>query len=119
MVKLSLLEPLLVLAIAMGAYAATIRPVTNLVITDKTVAPDGFPRAAVVVNGSTPGPLIIGNKVRSHILIYDSLHCEQDLSTQGDRFRINVTDSLTNHTMNKTTSIVSLWCLFHLVVHKN
>lgn len=62
MVKLSLSTPLFALALAAGTHAA-IGPVANLVITDKTVSPDGFARAAVVANGGTPGPLIVGNKV--------------------------------------------------------
>ena len=63
MAKLSLSVPLLALALTMGTYAA-IGPVADLVITDQTVAPDGFSRSAVVVNGGTPGPLIKGYKVR-------------------------------------------------------
>ncbi|KAM5541434.1 hypothetical protein V8D89_004988 [Ganoderma adspersum] len=72
------------LLFAASAYAA-IGPVTDLVISNANVAPDGFTRAAVVVNGIAPGPLITGN--------------------MGDRFQLNVVDQMTNHTMLKTTSI--------------
>ena len=44
------------------AFAA-IGPVTDLTISDADIAPDGFTRAAVVVNDQYPGPLITGNKV--------------------------------------------------------
>ncbi|GLB41431.1 putative multicopper oxidase family protein [Lyophyllum shimeji] len=54
------------------------------------IAPDGFSRSAVLAGGaadsvSFPGPLIKGNK--------------------GDRFQLNVIDSLTDGTMLKSTSI--------------
>ena len=47
---------------AASTYAA-IGPVTDLTISNADVAPDGFKRAAVVVNGKFPGPLIAGHKV--------------------------------------------------------
>ncbi|KAE9392272.1 laccase [Gymnopus androsaceus JB14] len=62
----------------------------NLEITNAQVSPDGFTRSAVVVgtsagSGTTPGPLIMGNK--------------------GDSFNLNVIDSLADTDMNRTTSI--------------
>ncbi|KAI1791912.1 laccase [Ganoderma leucocontextum] len=69
---------------AASAYAG-IGPQTDLTISNADIAPDGFTRAAVVVNGVFPGPLITGN--------------------MGDNFQLNVVDQLTNHTMLKTTSI--------------
>ena len=107
-------------AFAYDETNTAIGPVANLTITNQIVAPDGFSRAAVAVNGGTLGPLIVGNKVRSHILYghrYANFNREQHLPTQGDRFLINVTDNLTNHTMNMTTSIVGAWRVYHLVVH--
>ncbi|KAI0362952.1 laccase [Pilatotrama ljubarskyi] len=62
-----------------------IGPKADLVISNAAIAPDGFTRDAVVVNGVYPAPLITGKK--------------------GDRFQLNVIDKLTNHTMLKTTSI--------------
>ena len=50
------------LLFAASAYAG-IGPKTDLTISNADVAPDGFTRAAVVVNGVFPGPLITGNKV--------------------------------------------------------
>ena len=47
---------------AASTYAA-IGPVTDLVISNADIAPDGFKRAAVVANGVFPGPLIAGDKV--------------------------------------------------------
>ncbi|OCH85821.1 laccase 2 [Obba rivulosa] len=64
---------------------AQIGPIADLPIVDATIAPDGYPRAAVLANGTFPGPLIQGNK--------------------GDTFQIDVIDQLTNETMLKTTSI--------------
>ncbi|KAJ3482311.1 hypothetical protein NLI96_g7062 [Meripilus lineatus] len=49
------------------------------------VAPDGFSRSAVVAEGSTPGPLIRGNK--------------------GDTFQINVKNGLTDESLLTSTSI--------------
>ncbi|KAF8058520.1 yellow laccase [Lyophyllum atratum] len=49
------------------------------------IAPDGFNRSAVLVNGQHPAPLITGKK--------------------GMRFRINVENALTDPTMQRATSI--------------
>ena len=75
--------------LSLPAFAA-IGPVTDLVIFNGNIAPDGYERAAVLVDGVFPGPVIAGKK--------------------GDRFQINVIDMLTNHTMLKTTSVVSVCC---------
>lgn len=40
-----------------------IGPVTDLTISNADITPDGYTRAAVVMNGVFPGPLISGNKV--------------------------------------------------------
>ncbi|KAH9931998.1 laccase [Epithele typhae] len=77
MAKLSLFTPFVTLALLGGALASTtVGPVGQLTLTNKVIAPDGFPQ---------PWPLIAGYK--------------------GDNFRLNVVDKLTNHTMNMTTSI--------------
>ncbi|KAH9853245.1 laccase [Lenzites betulinus] len=73
------------LLFARVAFAATIGPVTDLTISNGDISPDGFTRAAVVVNDVFPGPLITGNK--------------------GDNFQINVIDNLTNETMLKSTTV--------------
>ncbi|KAF5387491.1 hypothetical protein D9757_006578 [Collybiopsis confluens] len=62
----------------------------NLHIVNQELAPDGFKRSTVLAGespsgGSFPGPLITG--------------------TKGDRFIINVTDQLTDPTMDRSTSI--------------
>ncbi|KAF9060315.1 laccase [Rhodocollybia butyracea] len=62
----------------------------NLYIVNRDIAPDGFQRSTVLAgrtphDGSFPGPLITGRK--------------------GDRFWINVTDLLTDPTMDRSTSI--------------
>nr|VWO98767.1 Tetraspanin [Ganoderma boninense] len=75
---------LVALKLALDTRAA-IGPVTDLTITNAELAPDGFTRPAVAVDGVSPGPLIVGQK--------------------GDRFQINVINRLTNHTMLKSTSI--------------
>ena len=46
-----------------GALAA-IGPVTDLHIVNDAVAPDGISRQAVLAEGTFPGPLIRGNKVK-------------------------------------------------------
>ncbi|KAI0637269.1 phenoloxidase [Trametes polyzona] len=88
MTGLRLLPSFASLAVAVSLalnVLAAIGPVTDLTITDASVAPDGFQREAVVVNGGAPGPLIAGKK--------------------GDRFQINVKNQMSNHTMLKSTSI--------------
>ncbi|KAH9910749.1 laccase hybrid [Epithele typhae] len=65
--------------------SAAIGPVADLTISNADVTPDGHTRAAVVVNGEMPGPLITGN--------------------MGDNFQLNVVDDLTNATMLTATTI--------------
>ncbi|KAG6907773.1 hypothetical protein DXG01_007486 [Tephrocybe rancida] len=69
-----------------GAGAVTIGPVGDLVISNSEVAPDGISRSAVLAGGTFPGPIIVGKK--------------------GDRFQLNVTNSLTDSTMLRATTIV-------------
>ena len=45
------------------ALATQVSNTAELIISNADVAPDGYTRAAVVVNGQSPGPLITGNKV--------------------------------------------------------
>ncbi|KAF9459184.1 laccase 3 precursor [Collybia nuda] len=70
---------------SLGVTQAAIGPVANLKIVNKVISPDGFNRSAVLAGGTFPGPLIRGNK--------------------GDRFRLNVTDTLTDPTMLRSTTI--------------
>ena len=85
--------------------SAGIGPITDLTISNAQISPDGYRRDAIVTNGVFPAPLITGEKVC--MVSYPILApCSQYL--QGDRFLINVIDRLTNHTMWKTTSIVSV-----------
>ncbi|TFK59556.1 laccase [Pluteus cervinus] len=64
---------------------SVIGPVADLVIANENISPDGFLRAAVLVNGVFPGPLITGQ--------------------QGASFSLNVSDQLTDPTMIQATSI--------------
>ncbi|CAL1709847.1 unnamed protein product [Somion occarium] len=64
---------------------ASIGPITDLLVVDAAVSPDGFTRQAVLANGVFPGPLISGKK--------------------GDNFKINVVNELTNADMLNTTTI--------------
>ncbi|KAI6112531.1 multicopper redoxase [Pisolithus sp. B1] len=78
------LEHCSLLVLATFASAATKN--TEIVISNAVVAPDGFSRSAIVVNGSQAvGPLIAANK--------------------SDHLNINVVNHLTNETMNKTTTV--------------
>ena len=47
--------------------AGAIGPVADLTLADADISPDGYTRAAIVMNDQFPGPLITGNKVRMHI----------------------------------------------------
>ena len=62
MVRLQPFLPYLTVFFAASAYAA-IGPVANLVISNADITPGGFTRAAVVVNGAFPPPLLTGYKV--------------------------------------------------------
>ena len=55
--------------------AGAIGPVADMTISNADVSPDGFSRAAVLVNGVFPGPLITGNMVRTPLLINVFLRC--------------------------------------------
>ncbi|KAG6331797.1 hypothetical protein ID866_7290 [Astraeus odoratus] len=57
----------------------------QLTISNAVIAPDGFNRSAIVINGATPGTVITG--------------------TKGGRFSINVVNRLTDESMNRSTSI--------------
>ncbi|KAF4610777.1 hypothetical protein D9613_007254 [Agrocybe pediades] len=73
------------LAFFAGKVAAAIGPVATLNVGNAVIAPDGYSRSSVLAGGTFPGPVITG--------------------TKGDNFRINVVNSLTDITMDKTTSI--------------
>lgn len=62
MAKFQSLLSCVTLLFAASAYAG-IGPKADLTISNANVAPDGYSRAAVVVNGVFPGPLITGKKV--------------------------------------------------------
>ncbi|KAG1811529.1 laccase [Suillus subaureus] len=64
---------------------AVLGPQTTITIGNKVIAPDGFERAATVVNGMFPGPLIAAQK--------------------GDNFAIEVVNELKDESMFKSTSV--------------
>ncbi|KAF8214820.1 laccase 1 [Mycena galopus ATCC 62051] len=74
-------SPFFVASCLISAVLASVGPTADLTLTNGDVAPDGFTRQAVLVNGGMPGPLI------------------------GDEFSLNVIDQLTNETMLLSTSI--------------
>ncbi|KAG6855929.1 hypothetical protein H0H87_009363 [Tephrocybe sp. NHM501043] len=76
---------ILALGVVRFAGAVTIGPIANISIVNKEIAPDGFSRPSVLADGTFPGPLIAGNK--------------------GDRFQLNVIDSLTDSRMLRATTI--------------
>ncbi|KIJ65385.1 multicopper oxidase [Hydnomerulius pinastri MD-312] len=61
------------------------RTVTELNIENAVVSPDGYNRSAIVVNGALPGTVITG--------------------TKGESFQITVKNSLTDESMNRSTSV--------------
>ncbi|KAF8075335.1 laccase [Lyophyllum atratum] len=75
----------LICALSLLSVTSAIGPVSDLVISNKIISPDGFPRSAVLAGGTFPGPVIKG--------------------TRGDHFKLNVVDSLTDNTMLRSTSI--------------
>ncbi|KAK0469397.1 laccase 5 [Desarmillaria tabescens] len=66
------------------SYAA-VPAYSDLHVVNRYIAPDGFNRSAVLMNGVFPGPLIFGYT--------------------GGRFRLNVINELTDNTMLRSTSI--------------
>ncbi|KAH9170110.1 laccase C [Lactarius sanguifluus] len=76
---------LLLLTVASRRVFASIGPTAVLEISNANLAPDGFSRSTVLAGGTFPGPLIKGNK--------------------DDQFSINVTDLLTDTSMNVGTSV--------------
>ena len=62
---LSLLFGLSTLALLTPCRAASIGPITDLLISNANIAPDGFTREAVLAGGTFPGPLVKGNKASS------------------------------------------------------
>ncbi|KAH7881941.1 laccase [Phlebopus sp. FC_14] len=66
-----------------GVFAKTV--VNTLTLTDAIIAPDGFNRSAIVVNGITPGTVITANK--------------------GDTIQVKVQNQLTDESMNRSTSV--------------
>ncbi|KAG2153311.1 laccase 1 CVT, partial [Suillus clintonianus] len=96
MLFLSFLLPLLQLAHAasiisrshsypLNPRSNTLGPTTDLIISNKVIAPDGFVRSATVAGGTSPGPIIAAQK--------------------GDKFAINVVNQLTDDSAFKGTSI--------------
>ncbi|KZV69698.1 multicopper oxidase [Peniophora sp. CONT] len=73
-----------VFALAVVTEAA-IGPSAQLTVSNVQLAPDGFTRDTVVVNGQFPAPLITGKK--------------------GDTFNLNVVDALTDKSLDTVTSI--------------
>ncbi|KDQ26265.1 laccase [Pleurotus ostreatus PC15] len=71
--------------VAFGRVEAAIGPRATLTIANKVIAPDGFPRSAVLAGGTFPGPLIRGKT--------------------GDRLKINVVNALADKTMAVDTTI--------------
>ncbi|KAF7360073.1 Laccase A [Mycena venus] len=78
-------SPLFVATCLISTVLASVGPTADLTLTNGDVAPDGFTRQAVLVNGGSPGPLIKANK--------------------GDEFNLNVIDKLSNETMLLSSSI--------------
>ncbi|CAK5275021.1 unnamed protein product, partial [Mycena citricolor] len=65
--------------------AATVGPVGSLVVANKTISPDGIPRAAVLAGGTFPGTLVTGN--------------------MSDNFQLTVVDQQEDNRMLEPTSI--------------
>ncbi|KAI5120438.1 hypothetical protein M0805_009900 [Coniferiporia weirii] len=81
--RFSFVQAVLAVSLSDSAHAKTVS--RTLTVVNANLAPDGFNRSTVVVNGQFPGPLITGNI--------------------GDRFMLNVVDNLTDPLMRRSTSI--------------
>ncbi|KAJ7642016.1 laccase [Roridomyces roridus] len=81
-----LLQLLQLALLSAPALAVTVLgPVTDLVISNTVLSPDGFERSSIVAGGTFPGPIIAANR--------------------GDKFSVNLHDQLTDNTMLRSTSI--------------
>ncbi|KAG2153309.1 laccase [Suillus clintonianus] len=69
----------------LNSHSYTLGPETDLIISNKVIAPDGFARSATLAGGTFPGPIISAKK--------------------GDKFAINVVNQLTDDSMLKSTSV--------------
>jgi len=74
---------LLLVALSLGVSASVVS--TSLDIANKQLAPDGYSRLATLASGTFPGPVIRASK--------------------GDELKIEVTDRLTNNSLDLETSI--------------
>ncbi|KAI9511056.1 laccase C [Russula earlei] len=84
--QLSLRVAVILIAVSLSGNAfAAIGPVASLQIVNTPISPDGFPRSAVLADGTFPGPLIQANK--------------------SEDFSLNVLNGLTNSTMDLVTSV--------------
>ncbi|KAF8493485.1 laccase [Russula emetica] len=81
---LQLRTPAFIFAAVAGSVSA-LGPQASLPIVNNHIAPDGFSRVATLAGGSFPGPIISANK--------------------GDEFSINVTDQLTDRSLDIGTSV--------------
>ncbi|KAI0924510.1 hypothetical protein AcW1_006623 [Taiwanofungus camphoratus] len=84
MANLRLLSVIIALSLSFDALAA-IGPTGNLTISNGNVNPDGYSRSAVLIGGSTPGPLVQGN--------------------MGDNFQLNVINQLSDTSMVTYTTV--------------
>nr|VWO94552.1 Calcium dependent mitochondrial carrier protein [Ganoderma boninense] len=102
-----MLQNVAVLLGAASGVLAAIGPVTDLVIANKVIAPDGFARDTVLAGGSFPGPLIQGRKVCTTFstVLTETAETIELTAMQGDHFRINVIDQLQNETMLTATTV--------------
>ncbi|KAG2153310.1 laccase [Suillus clintonianus] len=69
----------------LNSRSNTLGPETDLIISNKVIAPDGFARSAILAGGTFPGPVISAQK--------------------GDKFAINVVNQLSDDSMLKSTSV--------------
>nr|CDJ79884.1 benzenediol:oxygen oxidoreductase [Coprinus comatus] len=85
--RLGITNSLFVALLGVNTYtlASVLIPHSTLTLTNQLIAPDGFQRSAIVVNGEHPGPLI--------------------QATKGDGFMVNVVNQLTDPTMQRAASV--------------
>ena len=105
--KLQSFSALIALSLSYVPVFAAIGPIADMTISNGDVTPDGFTRAAVLVNGQVPGPLVTGNKVWLTSISLSNIRLPYG-GAQGDNFQLNVIDSLTNETMLTATTVVRI-----------
>jgi iron transport multicopper oxidase len=95
-----------------NAHAATVTSPGQLTISNGDISPDGFTRAATLVNGQIDGPLITASKVG----VYRTPGSQLLTFPKGDTLQMTVVNSINDTTMYQGVTVVSILTEIHLTL---